>query len=128
MASKVEDELLVKKVKAGKIVERNERQIKQLEDMNKGERHLNFKENVYTSMIWGSVTGITVNTGYWRKSSCERLYFNFSCKFFLMTELKELSGSIAVNEYTILCGRCKKKKIVPMDRTNKAKTTYFKKS
>lgn len=37
-ASKLEDDNLVKKIKAGRNFERNERQMKQLEDMNKGER------------------------------------------------------------------------------------------
>lgn len=35
-AAKEEDEQLVKKIKLGKDVERNERQIKNLEEMNKG--------------------------------------------------------------------------------------------
>ena len=35
-ASKLEDDNLVKKIKAGRNFERNERQIKQLKDMNKG--------------------------------------------------------------------------------------------
>ena len=33
-----------------------------------------------------------------------------------------------MNEYTILCGRCKKQKLVPLDRTLKARREYFKKS
>jgi len=35
-AAKEEDEQLVKKIKLGEVVERNERQIKNLEEMNKG--------------------------------------------------------------------------------------------
>lgn len=76
-AAKVEDEELVKRIKRGQDFERNERQRKDLEEMNKA--------------------------------------------------LEELNGSKAVNEYTILCGRCKKQKLVPVDRTLKARTEYFKK-
>ena len=45
-----------------------------------------------------------------------------------MSVLEELNGSKAVNEYTILCGRCKKQKIVPTGRSLKARAEYFKKS
>lgn len=113
-AAKLEDAELVKKIKAGENVERNERQIKQLEDMNKGgSEHVPF-------LFEG-------NEGRLLRTLKEQVFITF-LSFYFVTVLEELNSSKAVNEYTILCGRCKKQKIVPTDRAPKAKAEYFKKS
>ena len=48
--------------------------------------------------------------------------------YYFFTALASMSESKAVNEFTIRCGRCKKLKIIPTDRTPQAKAQYFKKS